>query len=370
MVTNRRASESKQPPQKPISVEVADSRRRGRSAVGADKEELAAKRSPSDPELSARERLRSSIGEIDDGSASKPPPGFYTDCLSQSTVLPMPHSAPTLKASSTTAAVAAKQAGSRFLYLKSDMREKGRAWRAFEENLEQWECMHAGAVFGDGSIRMDYITNKVADEVRLDLQKRGVQLYFSLDPPPPTSVPAPPLPLPSPAPSQAAKAKPVGPLPSLPQTTNPNPQPPTPKPQTPNPKPQTSRSPDTRLQSTPPPTHPRLPRACSAASLPGAQPDRSTGRAAVSTLVLFATARQRRLDNKTARISASASSPPRGVAKRPPQSTSGFRDDVEPKGARNVVQSKEYRCLHGRRRGLCVECGGGSICEHGRQKHW
>jgi len=357
MDTRSRASGAAQPHPKPTPVEGGN--RRKRCADAADKQVSVAKRPTSEPESSGRDGLRSSTDKTTgDGSASKP---FYTDNLSQSTLLPLPSPVPPLRAlrqPSAAASVAAKQAGPRFLYLKSNMQERSRAWREFQEKLEKGHCMHAGAVFGDGFIKMNYITSKVAEEVRLYLEKQGIEAFSSLDPPPPTFVPAPPLPLQGTAVSQSAKAKPVGPVPSLPQT-------PKPKPQTLNPKPQTSRAPVSRPKSPPPPTTPRLTRACTAYRLPDAQPDRSTGQTVLSTLAAIATdtARQQRSNVKDARNSASTSSTPKGLGKGNPRSISG-------RAARIVVQIKAYRCLHGRRKGLCVQCGGGSICEHGRQKHW
>ena len=353
MDTRRRASGATQPHPQPTSVEGGE--RRKRRADDADKQVSVSKRPTSEPESSGRDGLQSSTEKTTGrGSASKP---FYTDDLSPATLLPLPHPVPPLRAlrpPSVAAAVAAKKAGARFLYLKSNMQERSRAWREFQDKLEKGQCMHAGAVFGDGFIKMNFITNNVAEEVRLYLQKQGIEAFLSLDPPPPTSVPAPPLPLQGTAVSQSAKAKPVGPLPSLPQT-------PKPKPQTLNPKPQTPRSPGSRPKSPPPPTSPRPTRACNASRtasrLPGAQPDRGTVQAPLATLAAIAT---KKTKNPTARQDRSSTpSTPIGLGKGKPRPTSG-----------SCAQSKEYRCGHGRRKGLCVECGGGSICAHGRQKHW
>ena len=323
MDTRARAAGATQPPPKPTSVTGAE--RRKRCADEADKQVPAAKRTALEPEPIGRGGLRSSTGKTVDGSVSQPAPGFYTDKLLPSTLLSPPGSARTLGAlrpPSAAAAVAAKQSGSRFLYLKSPMREKTKAWREFEDKLVTWQCMHSGVSFGDGFIKMDFISNKVAEEVRVYLQKQGIDVYISLDPPPPTSVPASPLPLPGPDLAQAGKTKPVGLLASVPQTPNP-------KAQTSNPKPQTPRSTVSRPLSPTPTKTPRPLRDC------------------IATLTALATAR---------------SNSPIVVGKGPPRPASG--------GKGNVVQSTGYRCNHGRRKGLCVECGGGSICDHGRQKHW
>ena len=276
----------------------------------------------------------------------------YTDGLSQSTTLPRPHASPPapppIEASKSDAAAVAPLPASvpeesRYLHLQY-MREASRAWRNLEEQLADLNCLPISVEFFDNYIRLDYLTPIIAAQTQRDLQRHGINCIDVMPAPPPPESPAN---LPSRRRSAASSPSVMEPV--------------------------------LIVQ----PTLAKL----AVASSNDARQGRADSRAAANSRcvcfdrcelrddVLHETidlasrngARSNQKNSKPKTPAASSSSP---SAKLAPKQAVQNAKTVSRSKTHEKGEKKQYLCPHGRRKGLCADCGGGSMCEHNRQKHW